>query len=49
MMSVLLIHMTVSKIAETQFHTGVVAVILATAYALMVEHVKVNTPKYQIN
>ena len=45
-MSVLLVLMTVSKIAETQYHTGLVAVMLATVYVLITEHAKVNTIKY---
>ena len=40
-MSVPLVLITVSKFVVTQFHTGVVAAMLATVYVLMAEHVKV--------
>jgi len=41
MMNVLLVLITVSRYAVTQFHTGLVAAMLATAYVLITEHVKV--------
>ena len=42
MMSVLLVLTTVSRYVLTELVAGIVAVMLATVYALMAEHVKVS-------